>query len=50
MLCRTSTHINPFGELWINQRNSEFDSPYKFSGREMDNFELVNILDSNAAK
>jgi len=21
----------PFGELWINQRNSGFDSPYKFS-------------------
>jgi RHS repeat-associated protein len=36
MLCRTSTHINPFGELWINQRNSEFNSPYKFSAKELD--------------
>jgi len=31
MLCRTSMHNTPFGELWINQRNSGFDSPYKFS-------------------
>lgn len=26
----------PFGELWINQRTSEFDSPYKFSAKELD--------------
>jgi RHS repeat-associated protein len=37
-LGRAEQHLQylPFGELWINQRNSEFDSPYKFSAKELD--------------
>jgi RHS repeat-associated protein len=37
-LGRAEQHLQylPFGELWINQRNTEFDSPYKFSAKELD--------------
>ena len=27
----------PFGELFVSQRNSEFDSRYKFTAKELDN-------------
>jgi hypothetical protein len=38
IIYKTSIGIQylPFGELWINQRTSEFDSPYKFSAKELD--------------
>jgi len=37
-LGRAEQHLQylPFGELWINQRTSSFDSPYKFSAKELD--------------
>jgi hypothetical protein len=27
----------PFGEIFVSQRNSEFDSRYKFTAKELDN-------------
>ena len=27
----------PYGELFVSQRNSEFDSRYKFTAKELDN-------------
>ncbi len=29
--------FSPFGELFISQRNSTFDSRYKFTAKELDN-------------
>ena len=26
----------PYGELWVNQRNSTYDERYKFTGKERD--------------
>ena len=29
-------HYMPYGELWVNQRNSTYDERYKFTGKERD--------------
>ncbi|MDD2636449.1 MAG: RHS repeat-associated core domain-containing protein [Bacteroidales bacterium] len=36
---RTEQHIQymPFGEFFVSQRNTEFDSRYKFTAKELDN-------------
>ena len=26
----------PYGELWVNQRNTTYDERYKFTGKERD--------------
>jgi len=30
-------NIKPFGELFVSQRNTSFDSRYKFTAKELDN-------------
>jgi RHS repeat-associated protein len=32
----TNTHQIPFGEDWVDQRNSSWNTPYTFSGKEKD--------------
>jgi RHS repeat-associated protein len=32
----TNTHQIPFGEDWVDQRNSSWNAPYTFSGKEKD--------------
>ncbi len=29
-------HYMPYGELWVNQRNSTYNERYKFTGKERD--------------